>query len=87
LIGDIASSLDSDVKSVVYLIHSAARSGAEAPKFQHFKASSILSDSGFRPLTGTLADIVVFILNCHKHIHAGERVIIFSDDVQTSEQY
>lgn len=51
-IADIAANHDGDLQRAVDLIHLAAESGADAAKFQHFEASSIVSDYGFRHLKG-----------------------------------
>ena len=51
-IADIAANHDGDLQRAVALIHLAAEAGADAAKFQHFKASTIVSDAGFRSLGG-----------------------------------
>src|SRR4030095_7630303 len=51
-IADIAANHDGVLERAVELIHSAARAGADAVKFQHFKAEKIVSDRGFRSLGG-----------------------------------
>lgn len=51
-IADIAANHDSDIERAKDLIFIAAESGANAAKFQHFKAESIVSDYGFRTLGG-----------------------------------
>lgn len=51
-IADIAANHDGDLGRAVALIHQAAEAGADAAKFQHFKAASIVSDQGFRSLGG-----------------------------------
>ncbi len=50
-IADIASNHDGDLDRARDLIHLAAKAGADAAKFQHFKADEIVSDRGFRSLT------------------------------------
>lgn len=50
LIADIAANHDGDLERAVALIHLAAEAGADAAKFQHFKAATIVSDAGFRAL-------------------------------------
>ncbi len=50
-IADIAANHDGDLNRAIDLIHLAAESGAQAAKFQHFKAETIVSDYGFRHLT------------------------------------
>lgn len=50
-IADIAANHDGDLGRAVDLIHLAAEAGAQAAKFQHFKADTIVSDYGFRHLT------------------------------------
>src|SRR4051812_1713750 len=49
-IADIAANHDGDLQRAIDLIHLAAEAGADAAKFQHFKAESIVSDAGFRAL-------------------------------------
>ncbi len=49
-IADIAANHDSDLERAKELIHKAAEAGANAAKFQHFKAETIVSDHGFRNL-------------------------------------
>lgn len=51
-IADIAANHDGDLARARDLIHIAAAAGADAAKFQHFKAGSIVSDKGFRTLGG-----------------------------------
>jgi N-acetylneuraminate synthase len=49
-IADIAANHDGDLERAKELIHLAAEAGADAAKFQHFKAETIVSDHGFRSL-------------------------------------
>lgn len=51
-IADIAANHDGDLDRAKELIFLAAEAGADAAKFQHFKAESIVSDHGFRSLGG-----------------------------------
>lgn len=51
-IADIAANHDGDLSRAIDLIHLAAEAGADAAKFQHFSASTIVSDVGFRALGG-----------------------------------
>lgn len=51
-IADIAANHDGDLSRAVELIHHAARAGADAAKFQHFRAQTIVSDRGFSTLGG-----------------------------------
>lgn len=51
-IADIAANHDGDLARAVELIHLAKTAGADAAKFQHFKAETIVSDFGFRALGG-----------------------------------
>jgi len=51
-IADIAANHDGDLQRACALIHLAAEAGADAAKFQHFQARSIVSDTGFRALGG-----------------------------------
>jgi N-acetylneuraminate synthase len=46
-IADIAANHDGDLKRAVELIHLAAEAGADAAKFQHFRAAKIVSKFGF----------------------------------------
>lgn len=49
-IADIAANHDGDLERAKELIYLAAEAGADAAKFQHFKADSIVSDYGFKNL-------------------------------------
>jgi sialic acid synthase SpsE len=51
-IADIAANHDGDLNRAKALIHLAAQAGADAAKFQHFKAQTIVSDAGFKDLSG-----------------------------------
>ena len=49
-IADIAANHDGSLKRAKDLIYLAAEAGADAAKFQHFKANTIVSDLGFKSL-------------------------------------
>jgi sialic acid synthase SpsE len=49
-IADIAANHDGDLKRAKDLIYLAAEAGADAAKFQHFQAATIVSDYGFKSL-------------------------------------
>ena len=49
-IADIAANHDGDLNRAKDLIYKAAESGADAAKFQHFQAKTIVSDKGFKNL-------------------------------------
>ena len=49
-IADIAANHDGSYKRALKLIRLAAKAGADAAKFQHFKAETIVSDLGFKSL-------------------------------------
>lgn len=49
-IADIAANHDGDLERAVHLIRLAAQAGADAAKFQNFRAETIASDYGFRSL-------------------------------------
>ncbi len=51
-IADISANHDGDIERAKALIYLAKEAGAEAAKFQHFDASTIVSDAGFRALGG-----------------------------------
>ncbi|HEU4845719.1 MAG TPA: N-acetylneuraminate synthase family protein [Burkholderiaceae bacterium] len=51
-IADIAANHDGDLERAKDLIYMAAEAGADAAKFQHFKANTIVSDAGFKALGG-----------------------------------
>jgi sialic acid synthase SpsE len=51
-IADIAANHDGDLERAKELIYLAAESGADAAKFQHFTAKTIVSDHGFKNLEG-----------------------------------
>lgn len=49
-VADIGANHDGDLERAQELIHLAASAGADAAKFQHFTASTIVSDRGFRAI-------------------------------------
>ena len=49
-IADIAANHDGDLSKAKDLIYLAAEAGADAAKFQHFQAETIVSDKGFRDM-------------------------------------
>jgi len=49
-IADIAANHDGNLERAKKLIHLAAEAGADAAKFQHFTAETIVSDRGFRDI-------------------------------------
>jgi sialic acid synthase SpsE len=51
-IADIAANHDGSLDRAIELVHLAARAGADAAKFQHFRAPHIVSDYGFKALGG-----------------------------------
>jgi sialic acid synthase SpsE len=51
-IADIAANHDGDLGRAKELIHLAKEAGADAAKFQHFRAETIVSDTGFKTLGG-----------------------------------
>lgn len=53
-IADIAANHDGDLKRALDLIWLAKEAGASCAKFQHFQASKIVSDFGFRNLSANL---------------------------------
>ncbi|MCO6400578.1 MAG: N-acetylneuraminate synthase family protein [Verrucomicrobia bacterium] len=54
-IADIAANHDGELNRAVDLIHKAAAAGADAAKFQHFRAETIVSKEGFDSMTGQLS--------------------------------
>lgn len=54
-IADIAANHDGDLERARHLIRLAANAGANAAKFQHFSAETIVSNRGFQELGGKLA--------------------------------
>jgi sialic acid synthase SpsE len=54
-VADIAANHDGDLVRAKELIHLAADAGADAAKFQHFQASTIVSDHGFKSLKTQLS--------------------------------
>ena len=49
-IADIAANHDGNLNRAIELIKLCAEAGADAAKFQHFKAETIVSDVGFKNL-------------------------------------
>ena len=54
-IADIAANHDGDLERAKDLIFLAAEAGADAAKFQHFQAATIVSDHGFKSLDTLLS--------------------------------
>ena len=51
-IADVAANHDGDIERAKNLIYLCAEAGADAAKFQHFTADTIVSDQGFKTLGG-----------------------------------
>ncbi|MBL7005429.1 MAG: N-acetylneuraminate synthase family protein [Gammaproteobacteria bacterium] len=51
-IADVAANHDGDIERAKELIYLCAEAGADAAKFQHFTADTIVSDTGFKSLGG-----------------------------------
>ena len=58
-IADIAANHDGDIERAKDLIFLAAEKGANAAKFQHFNANSIVSDYGFKNM-GSIYNSTLF---------------------------
>ena len=54
-VADIAANHDGSLSRAKELIHMAAEAGADAAKFQHFDAATIVSDKGFKALGNQLS--------------------------------
>ena len=54
-IADISANHDGDLERAKDLIHLSAEAGADATKFQNFRAPKIVSDYGFRSLGDQLS--------------------------------
>lgn len=54
-IADVAANHDGDIERAKQLIYLAKEAGADAAKFQHFRAENIVSDVGFRALGDALS--------------------------------
>jgi N-acetylneuraminate synthase len=54
-IADIAANHDGSLERAKYLVRLARQAGADAAKFQNFRASKIVSDYGFRSLGGQVS--------------------------------
>src|SRR4030066_1729152 len=54
-IADIAANHDGDLERARMLIHLAREAGADAAKFQNFRAPEIVTDYGFRTLGGQVS--------------------------------
>ena len=54
-IADISANHDGDLDRAKYLIHLAAQAGADAAKFQNFRAPKIVSDYGFQSMRGQVS--------------------------------
>lgn len=54
-IADLAANHDGEIDRALQLIHLAKEAGADAAKFQNFKAEKIVSDTGFRRMDGQVS--------------------------------
>ena len=54
-VADIAANHDGELNRAIDLIHLSAEAGADAAKFQHFKAPEIVSDYGFSHMKGQVS--------------------------------
>jgi sialic acid synthase SpsE len=54
-IADVAANHDGDLERAKDLIYMAKEAGADAAKFQHFRAETIVSDVGFKALGGQMS--------------------------------
>lgn len=54
-IADIAANHDGSLNKAIDLIHEAKDSGADAAKFQHFKAQTIVSEKSFKEMNSKLS--------------------------------
>lgn len=54
-IADIAANHDGELNRAIDLIHKAAAAGADAAKFQHFRAETIVSKEGFEAMAGQVS--------------------------------
>ena len=54
-IADISANHDGDLERARMLIHAAAEAGADAAKFQNFRAPKIVSDYGFKSMGGQVS--------------------------------
>ena len=54
-IADISANHDGELERAKALIHLAAEAGADAAKFQNFRAAKIVSDHGFRTMGGQIS--------------------------------
>jgi N-acetylneuraminate synthase len=54
-VADISANHDGELKRAKMLIHLAAEAGADAAKFQNFRAPKIVSDRGFRSMGGQMS--------------------------------
>ena len=54
-IADIAANHDGDLERALLLIRLAKGAGADAAKFQNFRAPEIVSDYGFRSMSGQVS--------------------------------
>ena len=54
-IADIAANHDGNLEKAIKLIEQSALAGADAAKFQHFSAETIVSDYGFKKLGSNLS--------------------------------
>ena len=54
-IADISANHDGELERALMLIHLAKEAGADAAKFQNFRAPKIVSDYGFKAMQGQVS--------------------------------
>jgi N-acetylneuraminate synthase len=82
-IADIAANHDKDINRAKDLIVLAKKSGANAAKFQHFKASTIVSDKGFKDLGEQIAHQALWSKSVFETYEAAELPSAWTEELST----
>ena len=82
-IADIAANHDKDINRAKELIELAKKSGANAAKFQHFEASTIVSDKGFKDLGNKMAHQASWNKTVFDTYKAAELPSIWTEELST----
>ena len=82
-IADIAANHDKDINRAKELIVLAKNSGANAAKFQHFEASTIVSDKGFKDLGVKIAHQALWSKTVYETYEAAELPSSWTEELST----
>ena len=80
-IADVASNHDGDLHKAKDLIFAAAEAGADAAKFQHFRAKTLISQAGFSTLGKQIAHQSTWNKSVYEVYKAAETDIIWTQEL------